>query len=118
MRGCVLMSFLIEDAYGDRACSAQPQDVSFLAVITPISTSGHSQNHNPSATHMPERASRAGYQPLSQDVDGEAEVGLLEADVGAQQSAVSTRGLRRSGRPGNIDLKKLDNAFKRYALCL
>ncbi|KAF9452374.1 hypothetical protein P691DRAFT_661092 [Macrolepiota fuliginosa MF-IS2] len=63
---------------------------------------------------MPDRANRAGYQPLTQDVDGEADVGLPETDVGAQQQVISTRGLRRSGRPGNIDLKKLDNAFKRW----
>ncbi|ESK85210.1 phosphatidylinositol 4-kinase type ii subunit alpha [Moniliophthora roreri MCA 2997] len=52
----------------------------------------------------------AGYQPLSQSVDDED-----VADVEAQASnAPTTRGLRRAGRPGHIDLTKLDNAFKRW----
>ncbi|KAJ3896253.1 phosphatidylinositol 3 and 4-kinase-domain-containing protein [Lentinula edodes] len=52
--------------------------------------------------------SRAGYQPLSQLVDETEDV-----DVTEELPQPSTRGLRRPGRPGHIDLTKLDNAFKR-----
>ncbi|KAJ3570961.1 hypothetical protein NP233_g4066 [Leucocoprinus birnbaumii] len=62
---------------------------------------------------MPDRSSRAGYQPLSQDIDDEADVGLLGAASGAPPPTTSTRGSTRN-RPGSIDLKKLDNAFKRW----
>ncbi|KAF5355032.1 hypothetical protein D9756_005261 [Leucocoprinus leucothites] len=59
---------------------------------------------------MPDRASRAGYQPLSQDVDDEADVGLRGASSRTQPTTSSTRGSTRT-RPGSIDLKKLDNAW-------
>lgn len=55
--------------------------------------------------------SRSGYTPIAQSIDEADE----ETDVGDLQPGPSnrpTRG-RSTGRPGNIDLKKLDNAFKR-----
>ena len=61
---------------------------------------------------MPDRSNRDGYQPLSQSVDDEADVGLLDTGSRTRAMTSSTRGLTRS-RPGTIDLKKLDNAFKR-----
>ena len=54
---------------------------------------------------------RSGYQPISQAIDEEADIG-----DGVQRSPSSrrfSRGLRRAARPGHIDLKHLDNAFKR-----
>jgi hypothetical protein len=58
-------------------------------------------------------ANRLGYQPISQIVDEEADIG-----DGVQRSPATqrrlTRGLRRAPRPGTIDLKHLDNAFKRF----
>ncbi|THH04986.1 hypothetical protein EW146_g10024 [Bondarzewia mesenterica] len=63
---------------------------------------------------------RSEYQPLPQSLDEE------ETDVGeeglpapaTQPSATATgrrgRGIKRSHHPGNIDLRKLDNAFKRW----
>ncbi|KAG6880346.1 hypothetical protein C0992_011097 [Termitomyces sp. T32_za158] len=57
--------------------------------------------------------SRSGYTPIAQSIDEADE----EADVGDLQPGPSngrTRGRRRAGPPGNIDLKKLDNAFKRW----
>lgn len=62
---------------------------------------------------MPDRSNRDGYQPLSQSVDDEADVGLLGTGSRTRTMTSSTRGLTRS-RPGTIDLKKLDNAFKRF----
>jgi len=62
---------------------------------------------------MPDRSNRDGYQPLSQNVDDEADVGLLGTGSRTRAMTSSTRGLTRS-RPGTIDLKKLDNAFKRF----
>lgn len=59
--------------------------------------------------------SPAGYLPIAQSIDERDE----EEDVGESNQASSsrpitkTRGLRRPGRPGSIDLTKLDNAFKR-----
>ncbi|KAJ4002015.1 phosphatidylinositol 3 and 4-kinase-domain-containing protein [Lentinula boryana] len=53
--------------------------------------------------------SRAGYQPLSQSIDETEDV-----DVTDELLQPSRRGLRRPGRPGHIDLTKLDNAFKRW----
>ena len=56
--------------------------------------------------------SPAGYQPISQtidEVDEEADVGI----VNQPPSSRPTRGFRRHSHPGGIDLKKLDNAFKR-----
>ncbi|KAI0930568.1 hypothetical protein AcW1_009223 [Taiwanofungus camphoratus] len=49
---------------------------------------------------------RSEYQPLAQNVDE-------EVDVGEGLSQPSPR-LRRPHRPGNIDLSKLDSAFKRW----
>lgn len=54
-------------------------------------------------------ANRSGYHPIAQSIEEEADVG--EGLPGLTPSA--TRGLRRTNRPGNIDLSKLDNAFKR-----
>ncbi|KAJ4483446.1 phosphatidylinositol 3 and 4-kinase-domain-containing protein [Lentinula aciculospora] len=53
--------------------------------------------------------SRAGYQPLSQSVDDTEDV-----DVTEERPRHTVRELRRPGRPGHIDLTKLDNAFKRW----
>lgn len=60
---------------------------------------------------MPDRSNRDFYQPLSQNINDEADVGLLGTGSRARATS-STRGLTRA-RPGTIDLKKLDNAFKR-----
>jgi phosphatidylinositol 4-kinase type 2 len=61
--------------------------------------------------------SSAGYEALPQTVEEEEQV-----NGGEQDSAPKpTRGrpLKRSLKPGHIDLSKLDNAFKRCAeLCL
>lgn len=60
--------------------------------------------------------SPAGYLPIAQSINERDEE---EDDVGESNQASSsrpitkTRGLRRSGRPGSIDLTKLDTAFKR-----
>ncbi|KAG6917823.1 hypothetical protein DXG01_000883 [Tephrocybe rancida] len=61
--------------------------------------------------------SRSGYTPLAQSIDEVDE----EADVGDRQPGPSNRPPRGhnrsagpSGRPGSIDLKKLDSAFKRW----
>jgi phosphatidylinositol 4-kinase type 2 len=56
---------------------------------------------------MPDRAE---YQPLVQDVDDDDVPEVLPLPVTVP---TSRRGLRRSPRPGNIDLSKLDHAFKR-----
>lgn len=56
----------------------------------------------------------SGYQPLSQSADEEADVGGSISQ--RPPSSRAARGLRRSHRPGPIDLSKLDNAFKRQAL--
>jgi len=56
--------------------------------------------------------SPAGYQPISQsidEVDEESDVGI----VNQPSSSQSIRGSRRRTHPGSIDIKKLDNAFKR-----
>lgn len=57
---------------------------------------------------MPDRAE---YQPLAQDVDDDRDEGV--AEVLPSPVTASRHGLRRPHRPGNIDLSKLDNAFKR-----
>lgn len=65
---------------------------------------------------MSARSHHSEYQPL---------VGQEETDVGEGRWASSSRttttpGHRRTGRPGSIDLTKLDNAFKRlvdFASC-
>ena len=59
---------------------------------------------------MPDRAE---YQPLAQDVDDNNSEGDV-AEVLPSPVTASRRGLRRGHRPGNIDLGKLDHAFKRY----
>ncbi|KAF9268865.1 hypothetical protein L218DRAFT_918023 [Marasmius fiardii PR-910] len=57
---------------------------------------------------------RAGYQPLSQSIEeGEEDIAVLDTES-PKPAKSSTRGLRRPGRPGHIDLTKLDNAFKRW----
>lgn len=55
-------------------------------------------------------AGRSGYQPLAQAISEETDVG--EAEQSAIDGA-SSRGPRRLGRRGSIDLTKLDTAFKR-----
>ncbi|KAH7914130.1 phosphatidylinositol 3 and 4-kinase-domain-containing protein [Hygrophoropsis aurantiaca] len=55
--------------------------------------------------------SASGYEPLPQTLEEE------ETDVGDQEPSVKPtqgRSLRRSHKPGHIDLSKLDNAFKRW----
>ncbi|TRM69794.1 phosphatidylinositol 3 and 4-kinase-domain-containing protein [Schizophyllum amplum] len=54
-------------------------------------------------------APRSGYQPLAQAVDDDDALSDEEASL----PSPSRRGRRRA-RPGSIDLKKLDNAFKRW----
>ena len=63
---------------------------------------------------MPDRAE---YQPLAQDVDDNNSEGDV-AEVLPSPVTAPRRGLRRSHRPGHIDLGKLDNAFKRCAYVL
>ncbi|KAF7782539.1 hypothetical protein Agabi119p4_1915 [Agaricus bisporus var. burnettii] len=65
---------------------------------------------------MSDRSTRAGYQPITQSSDDETDVGLLGTEQRLlPQSSISTRGLGQGrARPGNIDLKKLDSAFKRW----
>lgn len=52
---------------------------------------------------------RSEYQPLSQGIDEEEEADVVESLSPAPQPSPHLR------RPGNIDLSKLDTAFKRYA---
>lgn len=59
---------------------------------------------------MPDRAE---YQPLAQDFDDNNSEGDV-AEVLPSPVTASRRGLRRGHRPGNIDLGKLDHAFKRW----
>lgn len=60
----------------------------------------------------------AGYQPLGQSVDEiTQEVDVVEENLASSSLSVPTRG-RRAARRGSIDLKKLDNAFKRQMLFL
>ncbi|KAG5653044.1 hypothetical protein H0H81_002561 [Sphagnurus paluster] len=57
---------------------------------------------------------RSGYTPIAQSIDEEEEdVGTFNPGTSSAPST-NTRGLRRAGRPGSIDLKKLDTAFKRW----
>lgn len=60
-------------------------------------------------------SNRTGYQPLTQAIDEEEDVG---DGAEFQPSGPPTRGLRRSVRPGSIDLRSLDQAFKRYVWSL
>ncbi|KAL0072349.1 Phosphatidylinositol 4-kinase LSB6 [Marasmius tenuissimus] len=57
---------------------------------------------------------RAGYQPLAQSIDEEEGDVAVEAQSSPNAVKPTTRGLRRPGRPGHIDLTKLDSAFKRW----
>ncbi|EJD03291.1 uncharacterized protein FOMMEDRAFT_156678 [Fomitiporia mediterranea MF3/22] len=62
---------------------------------------------------------RADYQPLSQSADDDVEQQQSGSTSGAGPSSTTpvsrgSKGLRRKGRPGPIDLKKLDVAFKRW----
>lgn len=61
---------------------------------------------------MPDRAE---YQPLTQHVDGDDDEHDAPEGLPAPVTAPPSkkRGMRRAQRPGNIDLSKLDNAFKR-----
>ena len=85
----------------------------------PTSTSTHPQL--PPSSTMP---SRSDYQPLRQSFDDEDEEEREEVDVGVEgrpapaptaEPTRSARGIRRAHHPGNIDLRKLDTAFKRCA---
>lgn len=53
----------------------------------------------------------SGYQPLSQEADEEADVG--ESSFQGSSPSRPPREVQRAHRPGPIDLRKLDNAFKR-----
>lgn len=59
---------------------------------------------------MPDRSE---YQPLVQDVDEDNEGDVGDALPSPVTASGPSRGLRRTQRPGHIDLSKLDNAFKR-----
>lgn len=64
-------------------------------------------------------SNRAGYQPLSQSIDEEADVGDISNQPGASADFGTRAGKangRRRARPGSIDLGKLDHAFKRCVL--
>ncbi|KAF8844727.1 hypothetical protein BDN67DRAFT_674395 [Paxillus ammoniavirescens] len=56
--------------------------------------------------------SSAGYEALPQTVEEEEEVNSGEQDSAAKPTRGRT--LKRSLKPGHIDLSKLDNAFKRW----
>lgn len=63
---------------------------------------------------------RSEYQPLAQSIDEEEEEDVVEG-LAPPAPVSPSRRMRRLHRPGNIDLSKLDSAFKRYeshALCL
>jgi hypothetical protein len=54
-----------------------------------------------------------GYQQLPQDLEDET---LIDEEVSeGHTKAARGRSLLRAHKPGHIDLRKLDNAFKRYA---
>ncbi|KAL0574956.1 Phosphatidylinositol 4-kinase LSB6 [Marasmius crinis-equi] len=57
---------------------------------------------------------RAGYQPLAQSIEEEEEDVVVQDQPFPNAVKPATRGLRRPGRPGHIDLTKLDTAFKRW----
>ncbi|KAF8993668.1 phosphatidylinositol 3 and 4-kinase-domain-containing protein [Cyathus striatus] len=59
---------------------------------------------------MSDRTNRSEYQQLSQTVDEDVDVGLDHATSSNPRQG----GSRRAARPGSIDLKKLDHAFKRW----
>ena len=56
---------------------------------------------------------RSEYQPLAQSIEEEEEADVVEGLPAAPVSP--SRRMRRLHRPGNIDLSRLDSAFKRYA---
>lgn len=60
--------------------------------------------------------STAGYQALGQSEDYASDEDTAADDVQIQQPP--SRGIQRANRPGNIDLHKLDTAFKRYVFSL
>ena len=71
-----------------------------------VASPAHPRTVNQSASYtMPNRSE---YQPISQSVDDD------EADVAESVPSPSTSRPRRSSTPKKIDLRKLDNAFKRY----
>ena len=51
---------------------------------------------------------RTGYEPLSQSAEGDVTEGIPPP-----VTSPTTTGRLRRARPGQIDLSKLDNAFKR-----
>ena len=59
---------------------------------------------------------RSEYQPLAQNVDDDDNDGDVGEVLPPPATASFRGGLRRSQRPGHIDLSKLDSAFKRYVL--
>ncbi|KAF8070167.1 phosphatidylinositol 3 and 4-kinase-domain-containing protein [Lyophyllum atratum] len=61
-------------------------------------------------------SSRTGYTPIAQSIgEADEEVDIEEVEPGpSTRPTTATRGHGRPGRPGSIDLKKLDNAFKRW----
>ena len=60
---------------------------------------------------------RSEYQPLAQSVD-DLNGDLSNNDSGTVATDSRTRSKRRLARPGTIDLRNLDAAFKRLALFL
>ena len=64
---------------------------------------------------MPDRSD---YQPLPQTADDEPDLDPEVFSTATSPSRPLTRGIRRMNAPGAIDLRKLDAAFKRYAVSL
>ncbi len=58
---------------------------------------------------------RSEYQPLAQSIDEEEEEADVVEGLSPPAPVSPSRRMRRLARPGNIDLSKLDSAFKRYA---
>ncbi|KAJ3484716.1 hypothetical protein NLI96_g5455 [Meripilus lineatus] len=56
---------------------------------------------------------RSEYQPLAQSIDEEEEEDVVEG-LAPPAPVSPSRRMRRLHRPGNIDLSKLDSAFKRW----
>lgn len=71
-----------------------------------VASSTHPYYVNPPTSSV--MVNRSEYQPISQSVDEE------EVDVTEPIPSTSTTQPRRSSVSKNIDLRKLDNAFKRY----
>lgn len=60
---------------------------------------------------------RSGYQRIAQsidEIDAEADLGEHNQPLLPRPATSTNSGRRRANRPGSIDLKKLDNAFKRW----